>query len=74
VGQKDVQVFNRSVSSVSDGARKGLRLSDSSGDGVAYLRGIEFGNVTIELDIRGKDLQGQSFVGVRVSRCGRHDL
>jgi hypothetical protein len=45
------------VSSVSDGARKGLRLSGSSGDGVAYLRGIEFGNGTIESDIRGKDLQ-----------------
>ena len=61
---KDVQVFNRSASSVSDGTRKGLRLSSSPGDGVAYLRGIEFGNGTIELDIRGKDLQGQSFVGV----------
>ncbi len=61
---KDVQVFNRSASSLGDGTRKGLRLTASPGDGVAYLRGIEFGNGTVELDIRGKDVQGQSFVGV----------
>ena len=60
----DVQVFNRSVSSLSDGTRKGLRLSSSPGDGVAYLRRTEFGNGTIEVDIRGKDVQGQSFVGI----------
>ena len=61
---KDVQVFNRSVSALSDGTRKGLRLSESPGDGVAYLRGIELGNGTIEFDLKGKDVQGQSFVGV----------
>jgi len=61
---KDVAVFNRSVSSLSDGTRKGVRLDARPGDGVAYLRGVEFSNGTIELDIRGKDLQGQSFVGV----------
>jgi len=59
---KDVAVFNRSVSSLSDGTRKGVRLDARPGDGVAYLRGVEFSNGTIELDIRGKDLQGQSFV------------
>ena len=64
VAPKDVQVFNRSVSSLSDGTRKGLRLSSSPGDGVAYLRGTEFGNGTIEVDIKGKDVQGQSFVGI----------
>ncbi len=64
VAPKDVQVFNRSVSSLSDGNRKGLRLSSSPGDGVAYLRGTEFGNGTIEVDIKGKDVQGQSFVGI----------
>ena len=64
VAPKDVQVFNRSVTNLSDGTRKGLRLSSSPGDGVAYLRGTEFGNGTIEVDIRGKDVQGQSFVGI----------
>jgi hypothetical protein len=61
---KDFVVFNRSVSSLSDGARKGLRLTESPGDGVAYLQGIEFSNGTIEFDVKGKDVQQQSFVGV----------
>ena len=61
---KGLKVFNRSVSSLSDGARKGLRLSEAPGAGVAYLEGIEFPNGLIELDIRGKDVQQQSFVGV----------
>lgn len=61
---KGLKVFNRSVSSVNDGARKSVRLSESPGDGVAYLPGIEFTNGTIEFDVKGKDVQQQSFVGV----------
>ncbi len=61
---KDVQVFNRTVSVLSDGTRKGVRLNEQPGEGVAYLKGIEFSNGTIEFDVRGKDVQGQGFVGV----------
>ena len=59
-----LEVFHRTASSFSDGARTGLRLSENAGDGVAYLQGIEFSNGTIEFDVRGKDVQQQSFVGV----------
>jgi len=61
---KGLKVFNRSLSVLNDGAKKGARLSESLGDGVAYLEGVEFANGAIEIDIRGKDVQGQSFVGV----------
>ena len=61
---KDLDVFNRTVSALSDGTRKGVRLNEQPGEGVAYLKGIEFRNGTIEFDVRGKDVQGQSFVGV----------
>ena len=61
---KRLTVFNRSLSRLDDGARKGVRLSEAQGDGGAYLQGVEFANGTIELDVRGKDVQGQSFVGV----------
>src|SRR2546421_7661878 len=61
---KSLQVFNRSVSSFKDGTKTGLRLSEGADNGVAYLQGIELGNGTIELDIRGKDVPQQSFVGV----------
>ena len=61
---KRLTVFNRSLSRLDDGARKGVRLSEAQGDGGAYLQGVEFANGTIEFDVRGKDVQGQSFVGV----------
>lgn len=61
---KGLQVFNRSVSVLSDGARKGLRLSEHPGDGVAYLDGVEFATGTIEVDVRGKDVLQQNFVGI----------
>lgn len=61
---KGLTVVNRTATSFSDGGKKGLRISAAEGDGVAYLQGIEFANATIECDIRGKDVQGQSFVGI----------
>jgi hypothetical protein len=58
---KVLSVFNCCLSGLKDGAKKGVRLS---GDGVAYLTGVEFSNGAIEVDIRGKDVQQQSFTGV----------
>jgi len=61
---KGLQVFNRSVSRLNDGAKKGVRLTENPGDGVAYLQGVEFTSGTIECDVKGKDVQQQSFIGV----------
>jgi hypothetical protein len=61
---KSLRLFNRDVSSLIDGARKGARLTAAPGEGVAFLPGIEFANGTIEFDVRGKDVAQQSFVGV----------
>jgi hypothetical protein len=59
-----LDVLNRRATSLREGATKGVHLSESGGEGVAYLRGIEFANGTIEFDVRGKDVPQQSFVGV----------
>lgn len=61
---KGLNASNRTISRLTDGPRKGVRLSEAAGEGPAYLPGIEFANGTIELDIKGKDVQGASFVGV----------
>jgi len=61
---KGLRVFNRTISGLTDGRRKVTRLSENQGDGLAYLPAIEFTNGTLELDIKGKDVQQQSFVGV----------
>ncbi len=59
-----ITVQNRTITPLNDGNRKGIRFSAQAGDGVAWLNGIRFSNGTIELDIRGKDVAQQSFVGI----------
>jgi len=44
--------------------KEGLMLNAQPGDGVAKLKGLNFKNGTIEIDIKGKNAPGQSFVGV----------
>jgi hypothetical protein len=61
---KGLTVFNRTATNFTDGARKGIRLSAAEGDGVAYVDGVTLANGTIEFDVKGKDVQGQSFVGI----------
>jgi hypothetical protein len=61
---KGLNASRRTISRLTDGARKGVRLSEAEGEGPVYLPGIEFADGTIELEIKGKDVQGASFVGV----------
>ena len=57
-------LFNRTASRLVDGARTGVRLSAAGGDGLAFIPDAQLANGTIEVDIRGKDVAQQSFVGV----------
>ena len=57
------QVVNRQVNSIADGNKKGVQLSEASGDGLLILKGSEFSNGTIEFDIKGRNVMQQSFVG-----------
>jgi hypothetical protein len=59
-----LQVFNRTLTSFTDKEQNGVRFSENGGDGVAWIDGVNFSNGIIELDIKGKDVLQQSFVGV----------
>ena len=58
---------NRQVGELTDGARRGVRVSAGPGDDVVWLDGLELGTGTIGLEVRGKDVLQQSFVGVAFS-------
>jgi hypothetical protein len=58
------EVFNRQLSQFSENEMKGVRFSRNIGDGIAWLKGVEFSDGIIDLDIRGKDVMQQSFVGI----------
>jgi hypothetical protein len=57
------RVHNRSAASVPD--RPGaVRLDARASDGVAWLVGSDFSEGTLEVDLRGSNTPGKSFVGV----------
>jgi hypothetical protein len=57
-------LVNRLVAPLVDGVRKGVRLIDTEGEGLAILSGVEFGDGTIDVDLRGVDVFQRSFLGV----------
>jgi hypothetical protein len=44
--------------------KKDVYLNAAVGDGMVWINDLVFGNGKIELDIKGKDVQGRSFVGL----------
>lgn len=59
-----LQVVNRTLTSFMDKRGNGVQFSEANGDGVAWIDGVNFANGSIEVDIKGKDVVQQSFVGI----------
>ncbi|MBP7514270.1 MAG: DUF1080 domain-containing protein [Flavobacteriales bacterium] len=59
-----IEVYNREMSLIEEPAHAGIRLSKAYGEGIAWLKGVEFSNGTIEFDVRGEDVKQHSFVGI----------
>lgn len=58
------KIANRAMQPLSDGARRGVQLDAREGDGVAWWPEASFGDCTIDVDLRGKDVAQMSFLGV----------
>src|SRR5262245_36819943 len=59
-----IEVYNRKLTLLSEESHMGIRLSKEFGEGVAWLKGIDFSNGIIEFDVRGEDVKQHSFVGI----------
>ena len=57
-----LRAVNREVTKLDE--RNGIRLSAKPDNGLVWVEGADFRNGTIEVDIRGKDVLQQSFVGI----------
>lgn len=55
---------NRAATLHEENGRTFVRLDARTKDGVLWLRGSDFASGTIEVDLRGRDAPGQSFVGL----------
>jgi hypothetical protein len=49
----------KKISKITDGTRKGISLT-----GIVWLKDIDFATGTIDVDLRGKDVFQQSFLGI----------
>jgi hypothetical protein len=58
-----LRVVNREAAKV-QGRNDGVQLTERAGNGLAWIEGTDLADGTIELDVRGRDVQGQSFVGI----------
>ena len=61
---KGIDVYNRELTLINEGSYQGIRLSKDYGEGITWLKGVEFSNGIIEFDARGEDVEGHSFVGI----------
>lgn len=55
------EIINRNFTIDGNGV---AHMNEAPGDGITWIKGRNFGEGTIELDIRGKDAFQQSFVGI----------
>ena len=59
-----IEVFNRKIDQTKSGSSEAVFLNAAPDDGLAWITGVEFSEGTIELEIKGKNEQGRSFVGI----------
>ena len=61
-----MRAVNREVTRLEE--RGGVHLSAKRGPGVAWIEGTDFAEGAIDVDVRGKDVMQQSFLGIAFHR------
>jgi hypothetical protein len=59
-----IKVFNRTLDQTKADSPQAVFLNAAPDDGLAWIEGVELSDGRIELEIKGKNQQGQSFVGI----------
>ena len=59
-----LEPYNRKLDPAKAGSPEAVFLDAAANDGLAWVSGVNFSQGTIELEIKGKDEQGRSFVGI----------
>ena len=58
-----LKAVNREVAAL-PGTPRGVHVTEKEGTGVVWIEGTDFGQGTIELEVRGRDMLQRSFLGV----------
>lgn len=58
-----LKVVNREATPL-QGDRRGVHVNEKPGNGVVWIEGSDFAEGTLDVDVRGRDMLGQSFLGL----------
>ena len=58
-----LRAVNRDVTAL-EGDKRGIKVSEKAGPGVVWIEGSDFDQGTLEIDVRGRDVLQQSFLGI----------
>lgn len=61
---RKLELFNRSLDLSQAGSPEAVFLTAAANDGMAWISTVDFAEGNIEVEIKGRDRQGQSFVGI----------
>lgn len=61
---KDFTAYNRNLSIKTDGTAQVIYLDENENPGIAWINGQHFTNGTIDVNIKGRDVLQQSFLGI----------
>ncbi len=61
-----LRAVNREVTPLQE--RQGVHVSEAQGNGLIWVEGTDFADGTIEVDVRGRDVLGRSFLGIAFHR------
>ena len=61
---KKIEVFNRTIDQTKAGTPEVVFLNAAPNDGLAWITDVELSEGAIELEVKGKNEQGRSFVGI----------
>lgn len=67
---EDFITYNRTIETIRENGRVGIRFNESKGAGMAWLKNKEFTGGTIEFDTRGRDVMQKSFIGIAFHGTG----
>src|SRR6266487_4532527 len=59
-----IELFNRALDQTKADSPRAVFLNAAPDDGLAWITGVELSEGSIELEIRGKNQPGRSFVGI----------
>ncbi|MBK9983715.1 MAG: hypothetical protein IPP15_22920 [Saprospiraceae bacterium] len=62
--KNEIEVYNRDLTLINEKSYPGIHLSKDYGEGIAWLKDVDFSTGVLEFDVRGEDVKQHSFVGI----------